>query len=471
MKQSCLKTQTIKKENVDKVMALSPMQESMIFQYLSSPPHDERNIAQFCYRVKNPINLEIFKEALKIVVHQNEMLRVVFRWRFLEQPIQIVLKEVELPLTKIDIPHQGQTDLDTYLQNEMQSERMSGFDLEKQSYRFRLYQKSNAESYFLVSCYNIIFDGWSNAIMLQEIIRTYDSLLHSRLPDLKQKSSFEEFISWLQSRKRDGEALFWRDYLRNLPPESSFVVSHEKAYSKYLSAQLQIDDNLESSIAAYLERNQVTYAAVFYAAWAILLYQYSGNTDNVFGVTFSGRPDDLPGMNEVMGLFINTIPIRVTVSYGDFLSDFVKCVYENLMKIRTFEHTPLSDVKTHAQVNYRRSLFDTLVVVQNYPLDKMLVNQQGGMAMELHSMFDQTAFTLVLGITNYQGITIDLRYDLKDFHPEKIKEIMEQYLTNIRFIVQGNRCRLDDINMSRIDINQKSANLDLLKRIDFDEVF
>ena len=464
------KPKAIKKENVENILALSQMQNSMLFQYLGNNICDGKNIAQFCYKINMPLDISCFKNALQRVINQNEMLRTVFRWQHLEQPVQIILKKFDVPFEYIDISHINSSEIISYLEKFLHSERVTGFDLREQTYRFKLLHRTNSEYFFIVSCYNIVWDGWSNAIMLKEIKIAYDELINNTCPSLISKGSYKEFIQWLQRQDYNSAHVFWKEYLRNFSPISYFEKSSDNLSPKHLSYRFSLDDVLRKKISLFISNHNVTLATIFYTAWTIIMYQYNGCLDNVLGMTLSGRPDELPEIKDVMGLFINTLPLRTHLNPEEPILDVVKRIYNNIFKLEAYAYTPLSDVKTAAALPYEKSLFDTIVVVQNYPLDSMLVDCDEGLHMEICSMYDQTDFAIVVGITTYNGVTIDIRYDQKDFSQEKIRKLMKQFIDNISRIVEKDFCYVKDFTLPE-KINRSNSSLELLKRMDFDEIF
>ncbi|HLP59571.1 MAG TPA: amino acid adenylation domain-containing protein, partial [Candidatus Deferrimicrobium sp.] len=193
--------------------------------------------------------------------------------------------------------------------------------------------------------------------------------------------------------------------------------------------------------------NRVTLAPVFYAAWGILLQKYSGSEDVVFGTVVSGRPALVKGIEDMVGLFINTIPLRIQSALGVKMIDIVSGV-ENVLQVREeFESTPLPDIGSYSTVGGSEALFDTIVAIENYPLDSRLLTGDSLFSVNSYSITEMTHYDLTVGIMPFNKIEIKFSYKKQLFEKETIENLARHFKRIIRDIMEN-----PEIVLSQLEI-------------------
>ena len=326
----------INSENVKDVLALSPMQESMLFFYLTSS-EQEKYVAQICYRLTGKIQIDKFYKSWESVIEDNDILRTVFRWERLKQPIQIVLKKYTVDIQTFDCRERGVENVDSFIEDEMIKDRKERFDITKFSYRIKLYQFSEEEAYMLMSSFSIIYDGWSNSIMLKEFFTNYNQLIDGKMIQHQEKRQYKDYIKWLRAQPQEMYQEFWRNYLAGHKGKKDNFSQLQKKVGQCNSYQFILPNDIERKIKDYLAQTQVTLAALIYSMWALWYYKEESIDDVVFGVTVSGRPAELAGMESVMGVFINTIPLRIKINPSQSLSSLISDIHKNMIQIKRYE--------------------------------------------------------------------------------------------------------------------------------------
>jgi iturin family lipopeptide synthetase B len=393
------------KKNIEDILALTPMQEGMLFHYLKDPQSDHY-FEQLSLEISGEINDQHFENAWNVVVETNEMLRTVFHWEKVEKPVQIVLKEHKLQPVYYDFSGK-------YAGKEVEKVRLKDrnetFDLRRVPFRVTLCKVGKDKYEMIISSHHILYDGWSNGVILKEFFSAYDALSNGKEWLKPVKTKFKEFVKGCQTRDTTAHKNYWENVLKGFDTPAVFSIKgtwpqEEKGASHYSNYQLRFPkDTLEDFVKEY----KITLASLLYGSWGILLQKYNNSGDVVFGTTVSGRSGagassgGLPGIEECVGLFINTVPLRIKAGSEDGITAFLGKLNRELRDREDFEGTSLVDIKDYSELGSEEELFDTIVVIENYPLEKSLAERTaGGLAIAGYSMYERTHydFTLIINV-------------------------------------------------------------------------
>jgi iturin family lipopeptide synthetase B len=202
----------IEKKNIEGVFGLTPLQEGMWFHYLENT-QSENYFEQLSLEISGEIDTVRFRNAWNAVIKTNEMLRSVLRWEKLEKPTQIILKEYTCKITIFDLSSEDSDRMKVLLEGMKEKDRHQPFDLQMVPFRVMLCKLTASHYEMIISNHHIIYDGWSNGIILKEFFRVYHELGQGKKPILLVKPSFKEFVKWIQNLDRRKQEDFWRDYL------------------------------------------------------------------------------------------------------------------------------------------------------------------------------------------------------------------------------------------------------------------
>jgi amino acid adenylation domain-containing protein len=438
------------KKNIENILALTPLQEGMLFHYLKDPT-GAQYFEQLCLELSGPIDRDCFEQAWNTVIETNEMLRTVFRWEKMEHPMQIVLKEHTLEPVYYDFT--GGDSRQVRAQSEMvkTKDRNKKFHLGEVPFRITLCEYPEAKYTMIISNHHILYDGWSSGIILQEFFNTYEAL-SSGLTSIKPvKTRFQEFIKWQQSRDTREAEKSWRKYLRGFDTPTVFCIKQRKsidpAASRTQTYRLEIPGEFARRLEEFVKAHRLTSAAVLYCAWGILLQKYNNSNDVVFGTTVSGRMADVPGIEDIVGLFINTVPLRVHGLPHEKILDLLQRIHQALQERTPYEYTPLVEIKKYSELSAGVPLFDSLLVIENYPLDRRLKPHEGKINILSYSSWEETNYDVTLGIAMAGNIIIDVIYDNETCAGEIIERLAHHYQNLIRNIVMEPGKTLHDIEM------------------------
>ncbi|HLP45401.1 MAG TPA: condensation domain-containing protein, partial [Candidatus Kapabacteria bacterium] len=404
-------------KGIDNIFALTPLQEGMLFHYLQAP-RSLLYFEQLSLEISGSIDVQIFEKAWNTVIKSNEMLRTVFRWEKLEKPSQIILKEHPCELRFHDLSYLDNDQKITTLAEIKMKDRDEGFDLTHVPFRIILCRLAERQYEMVIGNHHILYDGWSNGIILKEFFTAYQSLCKGEQAfKLPIKPSFKEFIKWLQSLDKNKQERFWSDYLAGFETPTALPIKRrQEGLPGAGDYSIILEEDMKGKLDIFIKNNKVTLASIFYSAWGLLLQRYCGSEDVVFGTTVSGRSANLKGIENIVGLFINTIPLRIDTYPDETSIDAVSRIDQFLREREEFELTPLADIGGRDAAGNVTTLargellFDTIVVIENYPLDNHLIPVGSPLSIHSYSMIESTHYDLTVGILPFNEIEIKFSF-------------------------------------------------------------
>ncbi|MCP4146679.1 MAG: AMP-binding protein, partial [bacterium] len=424
------------KKNIVNVYALTAVQEGMLFHYLQAPD-SEQYFEQLSLDISGNLNKETFEKAWNVVIETNEMLRTVFRWEKVENPVQIVLKEHRIQPVYYDCSGISITEEKTRLQEIKEKDRKEKFYLYTVPFRVTLCKFSGGKFVMVISNHHILYDGWSNGIILKEFFQTYQRLATGKEIVKPAKAKFIEFVKWLQGRETAGPETFWKDYLAGSETTSLSLITGKKTEHRYHeSCKGQWRSETKKRMDEFLRENKVTLAAILYSAWGIVLQRYNNADDVVFGTTVSGRATAVKGIEDMVGLFINTLPLRIKSPAGEESREMIRRINTDLQDRQEYESTPLVELNEYVG-EAGEKLFDTIVVIENYPLDSRLKETGGTLTPSAYSTFEMPHYDLTVIVSLMEDIAVEFIFNPGIFEKEAIKRMSNHFLAIVEAILQA----------------------------------
>jgi len=364
------------RKNVEDLYPLSPLQQGMLFHTLYSPGTGAY-LAQQGMNLLGSVDVDAFRAAWQRVVDRHPVLRTGVVWEGVPQPLQVVFRQVELPFIYQDWSGVDAAEREHRYHRELEDERRAGLELVKAPLmRVRLYRFGPAEWRFALTTHHLLLDGWSFPIVLAEFGALYAGLLEGVEPELPPRPPFRHYITWLNRQDAGAAEAFWRARLAGFTTPTPLPLDRAPRRAgapaeRHATAGITLPADAAEAIEAAARRLRVTANALFQCAWARVLSAWTGETDVVFGATVSGRPPELPGVDEMVGMFINAIPVRIRVPAGASVAEWVRAAHAAQAQARAFEHAPLASVRGWSGVPGDAPLFETLFVYENFPLDAL----------------------------------------------------------------------------------------------------
>lgn len=407
---------------------LSPMQQGMLFHYLSEP-NSGGDLEQVVCSLTESLNVLSFRTAWEKVVSRHAVLRTSFRWEKLPEPLQDVHREGLLPFLERDWTKLSSSEQDSEMNRYLAADRRLGFDLSKgPNLRVMVARVAENVSKCVWSFHHILLDGRSFPIVLNEVFAIYDALCRGENLQLPSPRPFRDHIDWLQAQDWTRSEAFWRDKMKgftvatNLRMLKPVANADDQTFSRGERA-LSIPETMTSLLKAFAATNGVTLNTLVQGAWAILLSRYSGEEDVVFGTTRACRQSTISDANSVVGIFINTLPLRVLVPPTSALTVWLKEVRNQEFDLRKHEQTPLFKIQQWSEVTNRKTLFDSLIMFDHAQLNTLLAKSQLGRNREFH-LHEQVGYPLVLQAYGQDQLLLKCGYNRAIFVDDTILRML-----------------------------------------------
>ncbi len=433
----------IEKNNVEDIVNLTAMQEGLLLYHIGNP-RSQQYFDQLIMNISGTLDIGIMKKAWQSVCKNNEVLRSVFRWSNLEKPVQIFLKHKDIPINVLNLV--GREDREKLVESAKQEARHR-LSLTDNPFSISVCQLTEHQGLLIISAHRILFDGWSNGIILKEFLYIYNQLLEGKQSEFIPKRKYREFIKWYEDQDQEKMVDFWNGYLADFDTKTTLPFS-KKVNKNYDSTiyKLVIPGEIGSQIEFYLKENNSTFASFIYAVWGILLQQFSNLDDVVFGTTVSGRPSELKGIESMVGLFFNTVPLRLKFAQNQSILEVLHSVTEQANIRIGNEQCPLALIKNEASVDPKENLFDSIIVIENYPLDRML-NGHGHLQIESYSSLETTNFDLSIQVITLENVQLQFDYNQSVFKENDIKRLGEYWKNLIMLMLNNPLQKISEIDL------------------------
>jgi amino acid adenylation domain-containing protein len=424
------------KRNVEAVYPLSPMQQGMLFHSLYAPESGVY-FEQLTCTLRGDLDVSAFQRAWQRVVERHPVLRTSFAWKSLDKTLQIVHRQVELPFERQDWRRFSPDEQEARLEAFLQAERRRGFNLSQPPLiRLALVQTAGDACRFVWSHHHALLDGWSIPLLLKEVLAFYEALRQGQDIQLPPSRPYRDYIAWLQQQDMAEAETFWRRALQG------FIAPTRLMVDRVIEGQQDQDRDeqetrLSTATTAALQslarQHQLTLSTLVQGAWALLLSRYSGEKDVVFGATVSGRPAELAGVESMMGLFINTLPVRAQTPPEASLLAWLKALQARLVEMRQYEYSPLVQIQKQSDVPQSLPLFESILVFENYPMAVSLREQKTSLEIENVRSIEQTNYPLTVVSAPGDAFPLKISYDPRRFGADTIARM----LGHLQTLLQG----------------------------------
>ncbi|MBV4533890.1 non-ribosomal peptide synthase/polyketide synthase [Pseudomonas sp. SWRI107] len=411
---------------VEDLFPLSPMQQGMLFHTLYQKAAGDY-INQMRLDVDG-LDPERFIQAWQAALDSHESLRSAFLWQGeLERPLQMVLRGCPLPVRQLD--WRGRADLLGELDALAAEDRAQGFALDQAPLlRLMLVRTGDDRHQLIYTCHHILMDGWSVSRLFAEVLQHY-----AGQPPQRSAGRYRDYIAWLQGRDTQATEAFWKAQLRALesPTRLADAFSVPPATTQGAAQQslmVELDAGHSGRLQAFARSQQVTVNTLIQAAWLLLLQRYTGHATVCFGATVAGRPVQVRGAMEQIGLFINTLPVIASPSAQTGVGEFLRGLQASNLDLREHEHTPLYEVQRWAGQG-AQALFDSLLVFENYPVSAALAQAGSqGPRFTLLANHEQTNYPLVLALNLGQTLHMQYSHDPRLFDSATVEQLNRHLL-------------------------------------------
>jgi amino acid adenylation domain-containing protein len=431
---------------------LSPMQAGMLFHTLSGrdPGVD---IQQQIATLREPLDKARFLRAWQRVAERHPILRSRFRWKGVAEPVQDVVDRVQIPVERFDWRALAEAERHRRFQALLDHDRARGFDLgQAPLMRLTLVRAAELEHRVLVTNHHILLDGCSKVLLLQEVFDFYEASLRGGDADLPLPRPYRNYIQWLRGLDYDSAKAYWQGALSGFRASTPLVVARDREAeqvtgSVYGAHETRLSAALTSALRERAREASVTLNTLLQGAWALLLHRYSGEPDIVFGATRACRKSAVGGADDMLGLFINTLPIRVSIDPESELVPWLQQLHAQQVALREFEHTPLVKVQGWSEVPRGMPLFESILVFEHRTLDARLRAPGGAWTKRSFRYRGQTTYPLTVMAFGDDQLLLQFAYSRRRFEDDDVARMLGHLQTLLEAMAARPHSRLKDLRL------------------------
>lgn len=441
----------MKLENVKDIYPLSPTQQAMLFHTLYSPGTDENMMQMVCI-LRGDLQDSAFESAWQQVVERNPALSTAFAWEGLDEPLQIVRRKVKLPWEQMDWRGLSAAEQAERLRGLLKADRKRGFKLSAAPLmRGTLIQIAGDEDIFIWSYHHLLLDGWCLPLIIKEVSLFYEAICRGEELELEPTRPYRDYIAWLQKRRQPKAETFWRRTLKGYTsPIHLMIEQNPEEVSepwKQYERKLALSEPTTEALLSLARGHQTTLYNLVQGAWAILLSQYSGESDVVFGVTVSGRPTELAGVQSMIGLFINTPPVRVQISPEMSLLQWLKELNTERVESFEYQYSPLAQIQRWSEVPHPIPLFESILIFENFVAEDLAGQVIGGAQFVKPYAVEKMAVPLAVTVLPGTRLLLQITYHPERFSAAAIDRLLTHLKTLLECMASNPEQRVCDLTM------------------------
>lgn len=438
-------------ENLEDLYQLSPMQQGMLFHSIYSPDSGTY-FEQSLFTILGDLNVSAFEGAWQGVMERHSILRTSFLWEDLASPVQVVHRHVDLEISKHDWRNLSADEREQKIQSFITSDRGRDFVLSSAPLmRLALFRVAENEYKFLFSRHHLLLDRWSRALLLKDFFVIYDAMSEGRQPSLEPPRPYGDYIAWLAQQDATAAEDFWKDSLRGFAEPTPFVVDRRTdraigAEKEYADRRIQLSETVTENLQSFARQHRLTMNTLAQGAWALLMSRYSGAEDVVFGVTMAGRPAGFFGVESMVGLFINTLPLRVQVPPTAPVLTWLKDLQERQAELQQYEYSSLLDIHGWSDVPRSEPLFESIFVFENLPVGSSFQTSTGTLDMRSERGIGSiTDYPLTVLVIPGSRLTVQMVFDRSRFEEATIDRMLGHLDILLASMVADPEQRLDEV--------------------------
>ncbi|HVK94836.1 MAG TPA: condensation domain-containing protein, partial [Noviherbaspirillum sp.] len=440
--------QDSKNKAIEDIYPLTALQQGILFHTLMAPDSGVY-VQQFHCTIDAAINIAAFEQSMQILMDRHAALRSIYAWEKLKEPLQIVYRQQRLPIVHLDWRQYATAEQQDQLTQFLAQDRKQGFELTKPPLmRLTLIRLSDASYRFVWTYHHILFDGWSFALLMQEFLASYTALCNNRTPALAPSRSYRDYMAWLKRQDLAQAETFWRETLADMGAPTPLAINRSYPDRQgYAQRRWQSDIQRTQSLNALARDYGLTMNTLIQGVWAILLGRYNGQSDVSFGITVSGRPTEIHDAESIVGLLINSLPIRVHLPAEARLMAWLQALQAHNLQLRQFEFTPLTQIQAWSDIPAGTPLFESLVIFENYPVDASITQPAQALPIKDVQVDEQSNYPLTLLASTGKTLAVSISYDRHRFDEPTIERLLSHLVHLLDAIIAAPEARLGDLSL------------------------
>jgi amino acid adenylation domain-containing protein/non-ribosomal peptide synthase protein (TIGR01720 family) len=459
-----------KYKRIDDIYPLTPTQLGMLY-YSLAVPSSGLYLQQVVSTVSGRLDPVAFGAAIEELVAAHPVLRTSFVVDGLKEPLQLVHPQVPLPFEQQDWQQDSAEQQAERLRSLIEHEQKLGFDLSQAPLiRIKAICLGEDEWRIVWTQHHIILDGWSMPLLLKDLMTRYESRrLEITLPPTRN-APFRDFVVHTRSQDAAASEQFWRSYFKGftsptpLPGDSHrFALNGHANSSKDLPRQdtqeWRLGRDLTTELQTLLRDHRLTMNTLLQGAWSLVLSTYANTDDVLFGTTVSGRSAPIEGVETIIGSLINVLPFRVRVKRSKAFLDWLQEIQSQHVRVRDYEHSPLTQIQSWSEISSNRQLFDSVLTVENYPIDESLRQRVGNLVFTDVRDIMRSNYPLVILASVDHQLTLRLRYDEVRFSSASILALLESLGTVLERLIEEPSVRPEALAQEIVAIENRHQEI------------
>ncbi|WP_340018592.1 amino acid adenylation domain-containing protein [Paenibacillus sp. FSL H3-0457] len=449
---------------IENIYSLTPMQKGMWFHSAL----DRQTAAYFeqtRFTMRGALDVQLFERSWMELAKRHLVLRANFVNGPAGEPLQIIYRDKPVGFEYEELLHLQVHEKQAYLDEKAEEDKLRGFDMEHDALvRFKILRTEEQSYHVLWSFQHILMDGWCLAQLTQELFEIYSALTSGKQPAGGKGSDYGDYIEWLEKQDDQAASGYWTAFLAGYEGQTVLPGQKEPAPSGRFTADhvtVELGKDLSKRMDRVAKQHLVTVNTLLQAVWGVMLQKYNGTNDAVFGSVVAGRPAEIPGIESMIGLFINTVPVRVNSEVDTVFADLMAKLQERALDSGRYDYYPLYEIQ--ARSVQKQNLINHIIAFENYPVDEQMEQagdqQHGGLTIADVQMEEQTNYNF--NVTVMPGAEIEIRFDFNAevFDKDSI-ERLKGHLVHLLEQVTDN----PEITVGELELVTEAEKADLLGR-------
>ncbi|MEU6432601.1 amino acid adenylation domain-containing protein, partial [Microbispora sp. NPDC046973] len=451
------RVQATTKTVIDDIYTLTALQQGMLFHTRMAPSSGVYWV-QNGMLLEGALDLDALRRAWELVFERHPVLRTTVVWDDLPAPLSVVSRSVPVPLEVIDHTALEPAAQEAAMAEFLAVDRALGADFSQPTLvRITVVRLGERRHRLLWSYHHLILDGWSVPIVLGDLLEAYRAYRTGAEPAAAPaRRAFREHVAWAAGQDLGAAEAFWRARLHGLTAPTSPELPGGGGWQEWRDVVVKPTIEASAALAELARRHRLTMNTMVQGAWALLLSRYSGEDDIVFGATTSGRGDQVDGVESMVGLLINTVPVRITVDPTQRVTPWLRRIQKEQAEARDFEHTPLVQIKAWSEIPAGQPLFESLFVFESYPTEG-LDQEISGLHLADNFSREQSDPPLIAVVSPQPELSVRLVFDRSRYGDEAIRRLGDHLVEVLTAIADDPGRRLGELPVLSAEDRERVA--------------
>jgi amino acid adenylation domain-containing protein/non-ribosomal peptide synthase protein (TIGR01720 family) len=438
-------------DRIEGLYRLSALQEGLLFHSLYAGEQGAY-WQQLRYELRG-LEEGPFLQSWERIIARHTILRSGFYYDVFPIPVQVVYRELRLPVEVTNLERQDKDLLPALLEGYAQQELSRGMNLEEGPLlRLKLLRLAPGHYRVIWTFHHLVLDGWSLPVLLEELLAYYTTLTKGETPVISPVDRYEDYIRFTEGQDKAAQEAYWRRYLSGLEGGSllPFIPStadRNKEVVAFRATEWVLDKEKSSRVSAYVQRHHLTNNTLIQGIWAYLLYRYTDKSRVVFGVTVSGRPEELAEVEDRVGLYINMLPLSTEVSEERRMVEWLTQLQQEQLESRRYQYVSLNKIQGWAGLG--GELFDSMISFQNFPVSEALRKGSGsGLQVGQMELQEQlTNYPLGLRVTGGERLKLEFIYKDQLLPAREVERIRGHFERVLDQVIDGSDKRIGELQL------------------------